>query len=36
MGQGSSSELGAKLGEAVAWFDIPAAPEGCFPALFTR
>ncbi|GAB4818230.1 hypothetical protein N2152v2_005276 [Parachlorella kessleri] len=35
-GGGSSAELGPRLWEAVANFDIPAAPEGCFPALFTR
>lgn len=35
MGVGGS-ELAARLGAAVARFDVPAAPEGCFPALFTR
>ena len=25
-----------KLGSAIAKFDIPAAPDGCFPALFSR
>lgn len=32
----TSGELGSKLSQAVAQFDIPAAPDGCFPALFTR
>ena len=33
---GGDGELAARLRAAVARYDIPAAPEGCFPALFSR
>ena len=33
-GDGGGSEWQWKLGSAIAKFDIPAAPDGCFPAIF--
>ncbi len=35
-GDGGGTSWQWKLGSAISQFDIPAAPDGCFPALFNR